>query len=223
MSQRTCWICRARPTASREHLIKASDVRSFFGRASRGDPVFYQGDGYRNRPVGSAKSKRFKSEPVLCATCDNSTSAAQPQGLGRVRIYLERGQRRQLEVRGPGSRVLAGLAPQVAGGGAAHQEATGPVYRAPGPVDQAPQHREELGGPLDLVEDDEPIRVAAQLLLRLGEAGEVARRLEIEIEGRALGRDGFREGRLADLAWAEKCHGRELVQASGEGGSGDPG
>lgn len=70
-AEKQCWIC-GNPADSREHKVKASDVRQFFGRVTRDSPIYYQGGPNSNIPVGSAKSKRLKTDSVICRRCNDT-------------------------------------------------------------------------------------------------------------------------------------------------------
>jgi hypothetical protein len=65
-----CWICGDEATTG-EHLIKASDLRSYFGYVDQREPIYFHSDKKRNVPVGSVKSNRFMSQALLCAKCNN--------------------------------------------------------------------------------------------------------------------------------------------------------
>jgi hypothetical protein len=80
------------------------------------------------------------------------------------------------------SQTLGALAEQLARGAAEHEEARG----CAGPVSEDPERAEQLGGMLDLVDDDESSQVP-QGEERLLEASEVLRLLEVE-EGRGCER-----------------------------------
>jgi len=64
-----CWIC-GNPSNSREHSIKASDMRQEFPKISQSAPIFRHEDGKRSRRIGSAKSDRLKSTAPICRKCN---------------------------------------------------------------------------------------------------------------------------------------------------------
>lgn len=70
-----CWICGSEAD-SREHLIKASDMRAFFGNISSRKPVFLHTDKRRNIPLHSAKTNKIKTEnKVICRRCNDTDTA----------------------------------------------------------------------------------------------------------------------------------------------------
>ena len=79
-------------------------------------------------------------------------------------------------------------------------------------VDEPAQAPEELRGALDLVEDDELVRVLRQVELRLGELGAVRLGLEVEIDRRPRAGQLERQRGLAHLARPEQRHGRDFGQ-----------
>ena len=69
-----CWIC-ASTADSREHLLKASDLRYFFGDISPESPVYYHSPERRNQPLKSAKANRVKTGKVICSRCNDTRTA----------------------------------------------------------------------------------------------------------------------------------------------------
>lgn len=65
-----CWIC-GQPADSREHRVKASDIRAVFGKVDAGRPLYLHSEVRKNRRVASAKSKVLKHEPTICQHCNN--------------------------------------------------------------------------------------------------------------------------------------------------------
>ena len=82
-----CWICGA-PADSKEHRIKASDVRRFFGGVSRTTPIYFQGGARPNIPVGSAKSNRLKTRNVICVRCNDTKTAAFDRAWEAMSTYV---------------------------------------------------------------------------------------------------------------------------------------
>ena len=66
-----CWICGS-PADSREHLLKASDLRHFFGDITSNSPVFYHSLHRKNVPIRSAKSNIVKTGKILCRRCNDT-------------------------------------------------------------------------------------------------------------------------------------------------------
>jgi hypothetical protein len=73
-----CWICGAE-AGSGEHLIKASDLRSRFGRVSPDEPLYMHTKERRNVRINGLKSSKLLSTAPMCHTC-NSTGT-QPYDL----------------------------------------------------------------------------------------------------------------------------------------------
>lgn len=67
----SCWIC-GKKGDSREHLIKASDIKGYFGIVSKDSPVYTHNNFKRNIPICSTKSNRFKSKSLICQHCNNA-------------------------------------------------------------------------------------------------------------------------------------------------------
>ena len=74
---------------------------------------------------------------------------------------------------------------------------------AAGAVDEAAQHREEAGRPMDLVQDHQPIGLPGQVQLRLGQLGPVGLGFQIQVEGTKGVPDLKGQGRLARLTRSE--------------------
>lgn len=64
-----CWICGAPDARSREHMTKASDLRSLFGR---GKPLYLHRGEIKNELVQGIKSKKLTFEAPLCDECNNN-------------------------------------------------------------------------------------------------------------------------------------------------------
>lgn len=73
-----CWICGAEDAATREHLAKASDLKSLFGKPSQANPLFLNAAAQtgqrqrRNVKIGSLKSDTLKFAHRICLTCNSS-------------------------------------------------------------------------------------------------------------------------------------------------------
>jgi len=72
-----CWICGAEYAATREHLVKASDLKALFGKPSQAKPLFFSASNQRSRSrcrnvkVGSLKSDTLKFAHRICLTCNS--------------------------------------------------------------------------------------------------------------------------------------------------------
>ena len=82
-----CWICGA-TADSREHLVKASDLRQFFGPITPESPVFYHSLANRNIALKSAKTNRVKSGKVLCRRCNDTRTAPFDRSWERLLEHL---------------------------------------------------------------------------------------------------------------------------------------
>jgi len=92
MSMRTvpmmqCWICGDEGNTG-EHLVKASDLRSYFGRVSQKQPVYYHTKEKKNIPVGSYKSQRLKSKALICNNCNSSLTQPYDKAWEKLSEYL---------------------------------------------------------------------------------------------------------------------------------------
>lgn len=71
----TCWWC-GEPANSREHKFKKTDIERAFGRGPyrEGRTLVKQGDSGRQTDVTGSRSKVFKFEPMICASCNGVRS-----------------------------------------------------------------------------------------------------------------------------------------------------
>ena len=89
----TCWICGV-DADSREHLVKASDMRQTFGAVSPNAPLFFHSKDERNRKLGSVRSNRVKSEKVLCSRCNDTRTQPYDNDWATLSAELARRSRR---------------------------------------------------------------------------------------------------------------------------------
>lgn len=82
-----CWICGA-SADSREHLVKASDVRSRFGKASASKPLFIHSRERKNERVLGLKSNKMKSNAPICAKCNNEITQPYDVAWEKLSAYL---------------------------------------------------------------------------------------------------------------------------------------
>lgn len=72
-----CWICGVEDAQTREHLAKASDIKSFFGKPSRAKPFYFHTSDRTGRlrkrtvRIGSVKSDTLKFAHRICETCNS--------------------------------------------------------------------------------------------------------------------------------------------------------
>lgn len=137
-------------------------------------------------------------------------TAPQPQAVEI--IGFGRRKRWQLEVRNPTREGLAALAEQIRRGRPQHQVTSRPPPLAPRPVDLSPHDRKQSRDQMDLIEDEQLVRMLAQIELRIAEFVAIRGRLQIEIEGRTVLGNLQGQRRLADLPGSQQRHRRGLVQ-----------
>jgi hypothetical protein len=82
-----CWIC-GREGNTREHLIKASDLRSCFGDISQRNPIYFNTSDNKNIPVGSLKSKRLKFDVFICNPCNSALTQPNDRAWESLSDYL---------------------------------------------------------------------------------------------------------------------------------------
>jgi hypothetical protein len=82
-----CWICKTREANSREHKLKASDLKAVFPTASQKSPLVFD-DGHRHHHVGSINNRRFKFEPLMCDDCNNRRTQKHDKAWELLSKYL---------------------------------------------------------------------------------------------------------------------------------------
>jgi hypothetical protein len=82
-----CWIC-GEDGKTGEHILKASDLRSQFGHVSQEKPLYFHTSKKRNIPVGSLKSKRFKSRALICNNCNSSLTQPYDRAWEKLSSHL---------------------------------------------------------------------------------------------------------------------------------------
>jgi len=83
-----CWIC-GRSANTGEHLIKASDLKSYFGHVDQKKPLYFHTSKKKNIPVGSIrKSKRLKSNALICNQCNSSLTQPYDRAWEQLSEYL---------------------------------------------------------------------------------------------------------------------------------------
>lgn len=71
MNASSCWICGS-PADSAEHMVKASDFRSVFGRVTHKAPAYRHSRGDANHPIRGVDVSAIKFRPSLCQRCNNA-------------------------------------------------------------------------------------------------------------------------------------------------------
>lgn len=82
-----CWICGKEGNTG-EHLLKASDLKSYFGHVSQKKPLFYHTDSRKNIPIGSIKGSRFKSKALICNNCNSNLTQPYDRAWEKLSAYL---------------------------------------------------------------------------------------------------------------------------------------
>ncbi len=83
-----CWICGDEGTTG-EHLVKASDLRRYFGSVSQKMPLFYHTSKHHNVRLGSTNADRLKSKALICNRCNSSLTQPYDRAWERFSAYLE--------------------------------------------------------------------------------------------------------------------------------------
>lgn len=109
MDTPTCWIC-GNPANSAEHMVKASDFRSVFGKVTQDAPVYRHAKNQLNRPVRGAQAEILKFAPSLCEHCNNALTQQHDraweklsESIRTIRPLLAAGSRIPLQKIFPGS------------------------------------------------------------------------------------------------------------------------
>lgn len=82
-----CWIC-GQTGNSKEHMIKASDIRSIFPEITQENPVLLHTSNDQNFPVGSAKSDKFKFKAPICEKCNTNRTSPHDKAWENVSKHL---------------------------------------------------------------------------------------------------------------------------------------
>jgi len=82
-----CWIC-GDEADSREHLIKASDLRSVFGSVTQKKPFYFHASDHRNQPIVGIKSDKLKYNARICRSCNNERTQPHDRAWERLSGYL---------------------------------------------------------------------------------------------------------------------------------------
>jgi hypothetical protein len=90
-----CWIC-GNEGKTGEHLIKASDLKSYFGEISESRPVYHHSDEKRNVKIKSIKSDKLKSDALICANCNNNLSQPYDRAWEKLSSYLRKNWKKAL-------------------------------------------------------------------------------------------------------------------------------
>lgn len=73
-----CWICGAEEATTREHMAKASDLKTLLGKPSQHEPLLFSASDRPGKPmrrnlrVNSLKSGTLKFAHRICLTCNSA-------------------------------------------------------------------------------------------------------------------------------------------------------
>lgn len=84
-----CWICGDDAGAG-EHLVKASDLRKYFGPVSQKIPLFFHTSQLRNVRLGSTNAARLKSKALICNRCNSSLTQPYDRAWDRFSDFIQR-------------------------------------------------------------------------------------------------------------------------------------
>ena len=90
-----CWICALEDATTREHLIKASDLKALFGKPSQAKPFFFRASNKQSDvKVGSLRADALKFAHRICLTCNSKRTQpydyAWEQGSRELRSAVSR-------------------------------------------------------------------------------------------------------------------------------------
>ena len=82
-----CWICGAEGNTG-EHLVKASDLRKYFGSVTQRKPLYFHSKLKRNIRFGSIKSRLLKSKALICNNCNSSLTQPYDRAWEKLFYYI---------------------------------------------------------------------------------------------------------------------------------------
>lgn len=83
-----CWICGAEAKTG-EHKLKASDLKSEFGKVSQQKPIYVHSANIQNLKVSSIrKSTALKYTAKICAQCNNDRTSDADKAWEKLSTYL---------------------------------------------------------------------------------------------------------------------------------------
>jgi len=83
-----CWICGDK-AETREHRVKASDLRKRFGHVNQNSPIYLHSNAERNVNVPGIKSDKLTYTALLCARCNNELTQAHDRAWSVMSDYLD--------------------------------------------------------------------------------------------------------------------------------------
>lgn len=84
-----CWICNSNEADSREHLIKASDMRLFYPGITPSTPAYMHTRNKNNIALHSAKTNKIKTnEQIICRRCNDTDTASHDDAWSELIQYI---------------------------------------------------------------------------------------------------------------------------------------
>jgi len=84
-----CWICGG-VADTREHTLKVSDLKQYFGPISQKRPLFHHEDSSNNLRLNTVRAEKLTSSTLLCGTCNNSSTQEHDKAWERTSAYLHK-------------------------------------------------------------------------------------------------------------------------------------
>jgi hypothetical protein len=85
----SCWICGSPDADSYEHIIKASDLKSLFGKVSQNNLVYANSNHVKNLPLRSIKKpSSLKFKTPICSNCNNNLTSHHDKAWQHLSEYL---------------------------------------------------------------------------------------------------------------------------------------
>lgn len=82
-----CWICD-NGANSREHMIKASDLKAVFGVVTKNEPIYTHTKQRKNQSIADIKSNILKYDKCICTRCNNERTQPHDQAWEHLSNYL---------------------------------------------------------------------------------------------------------------------------------------
>jgi hypothetical protein len=83
-----CWIC-GKNANSKEHLIKASDLKLLFGHITAESPLYIHSDKKRNKLINGVKSDKLKYSASICRHCNETRTQPHDDAWKKLSEYLK--------------------------------------------------------------------------------------------------------------------------------------
>lgn len=84
-----CWICGSVGADSYEHIVKASDLKSLFGKVSQNNVVYANSNNIKNLSLKSIKKPEIlKFKTPICSNCNNNLTSVHDKAWQHLSEYL---------------------------------------------------------------------------------------------------------------------------------------